>query len=192
MVTKKGAERGRAAAEPGIGGGENVDKIRDILFGNQMRDYERKFSRLEERIMTEVGRVREESSQRLEALERYLNQELESLSGRIKGEQNDRLDAQRGLADELAKSAEQLAKRIGELDDRLSGATRDLRQQILDQSKSLTEEMGARHAQASEALDRTAGELREQKVDRSALSGLLTELALRLSDESLLQSGEEG
>ena len=30
------------------GGAGNVDKIRDILFGNQMRDYEARFSRLEE------------------------------------------------------------------------------------------------------------------------------------------------
>ena len=28
----------------------NVDKIRDILFGSQMRDYDRRFSTLEERL----------------------------------------------------------------------------------------------------------------------------------------------
>ena len=28
----------------------NVDKIRDIIFGSQMRDYEKRFSRLDERL----------------------------------------------------------------------------------------------------------------------------------------------
>jgi len=192
VLDKEDAGASPPAQEEAIGDGEKVDKIRDILFGNQMRDYERKFSRLEERIMTEVGRVREESSQRLEALERYLNTELESLSERLKGEQDGRLDAQRGLADELARTGEQLGKRLGELDDRFGSTARDLRQQILEQSKSLTEEMGVRYAQLREALDHAAEDLHEQKVDRAALSGLLTELALRLSDDSLPDSrGEE-
>ena len=30
--------------------GANVDKIRDILFGSQMRDYEKRFSRLEDNV----------------------------------------------------------------------------------------------------------------------------------------------
>ena len=45
-----------AAAQLGNGplpGGEvvGVDKIRDLLFGNQMQDYDRRFSKLEERFL---------------------------------------------------------------------------------------------------------------------------------------------
>lgn len=32
-------------------GGGNLDKVRDILFGTQMRDYEKRFNRMEERFM---------------------------------------------------------------------------------------------------------------------------------------------
>ena len=54
----KGGHMGTAASRqqeenPGNGElreGQNVDKIRDILFGNQMRDYEKRFARLEERV----------------------------------------------------------------------------------------------------------------------------------------------
>ncbi len=38
----------------------NVDKIRDILFGNQMRDYDAKFARLEERLQAEAAELRVE------------------------------------------------------------------------------------------------------------------------------------
>ena len=41
----------------------NVDQIRDILFGGQMRDYERRFEELEERMKRETERNR-----RLQAL----------------------------------------------------------------------------------------------------------------------------
>lgn len=34
-----------------LAGGGNLDKVRDILFGTQMRDYEKRFNRMEERFM---------------------------------------------------------------------------------------------------------------------------------------------
>ena len=36
-------------------GAGNVDKIRDILFGSQMRDYETRFARLEETLAKEIS-----------------------------------------------------------------------------------------------------------------------------------------
>ncbi len=184
-----GGENAGGEASSGV---ENVDKIRDILFGNQMRDYERKFTRLEERIMKEVTRLREESSKRLNDLEGYVNKEIGSLGARLKNEQNDRAEGEKRLADELSKAIKLMEKKLTEMDNQFDDVTRELRQQILDQSKTLSEEIGRKYDETSNALDRTAGELREDKVDRSALSGLLTELALRLSDTSMLSQGESG
>ena len=45
--------------------GGNLDKVRDLLFGGQMRDYDRKFARLEERLVKETAesaRGREEAA----------------------------------------------------------------------------------------------------------------------------------
>ena len=38
--------------------GQNVDKIRDILFGAQMRDYDKRFARLEDRLMKDAEALR--------------------------------------------------------------------------------------------------------------------------------------
>jgi len=46
---------------------DNVDKIRDILFGNQMRDFDRKFHQLEERISSELDSLRKESALQMES-----------------------------------------------------------------------------------------------------------------------------
>lgn len=69
-----------------IVGAGNVDKIRDILFGSQMRDDELNSLRMEERIAKEISGLREESTNRFDTLEGYLNEELEALSDRLKGE----------------------------------------------------------------------------------------------------------
>jgi hypothetical protein len=172
-----------------IVGAGNVDKIRDILFGSQMREYERKFQRMEERMGKEISALREESTKRIDTLEGYVNKELEALGDRLKGEQSQRTESVEELTTEIAKTAKLLEKKIGELEDTLGKNNRDLRQQILDQSKSLSGDIGKRYEETNAALDRAAGELREDKVDRSALSEMLTELALRLSNDHSLIAG---
>ena len=49
--------------------GTNVEKIRDILFGSQMRDYEKRFQRLEERLTKDAEALREELKKRFDGLE---------------------------------------------------------------------------------------------------------------------------
>ena len=40
--------------------GANVDKIRDILFGSNMREYEKRFARLEERLTKSSDALRDD------------------------------------------------------------------------------------------------------------------------------------
>ena len=70
---------------PGVGttaddlaeaGPDNVEKIRDIIFGGQMRDYDRRFSRLEERVLKETSDLRSEITRRLQELEDFAKQEF--------------------------------------------------------------------------------------------------------------------
>ena len=57
--------------------GANVDKIRDILFGAQMRDYDKRFARLEDRLMKDADALREEMRKRLDALENLQHASVE-------------------------------------------------------------------------------------------------------------------
>src|SRR5436190_16862381 len=74
-------------------GAGNVDKIRDILFGTQMRDYDTRFSRLEETVAKETAEIRDSSRRRLDQLEQYIKREFEALELRIKAEREERAEA---------------------------------------------------------------------------------------------------
>ncbi len=55
-----------------LAGGGNLDKVRDILFGGQMRDYEKRFNRLEDRLVKECSSIRDDIKKRLDSLEMYV------------------------------------------------------------------------------------------------------------------------
>src|ERR1700691_4937341 len=73
--------------------GANVDKIRDILFGSQMRDYEKRFVKLEDRLIKDAEALRDEMNKRFQSLEGFVQKELESLGHRLKGEKSERSEA---------------------------------------------------------------------------------------------------
>ncbi|MFN0169096.1 MAG: hypothetical protein ACKV22_21945 [Bryobacteraceae bacterium] len=166
-----------------IQGAGNVDRIRDILFGSQMRDYETRFSRLEETVVKETAEIRESNRRRFDQLEQYIRKELEAVENRIKAEREDRSDTASQHSRELAELGESLRRRLRDLDDRGATVERDLRSQLLQQSKDLTDAMHARLDETAGLLEKRFQELRQGKTDRAALATLFTELALRLNDQ---------
>src|SRR5208282_5649573 len=113
-----------------IQGGGNVDKIRDILFGSQMRDYEARFARLEETLVKETQDIRETNRRRFDQLETYIKREFETVQTRFKAERDERLDVAAQHSRELKDLGDSLSRRIRDLDDRSSAAERDLRSQM--------------------------------------------------------------
>jgi hypothetical protein len=164
-------------------GGGNLEKIRDILFGTQMRGYEARFAALEEALAKETAEIRETSRRRFEQLESYIKKELELLQTRWKAERDERSDAAVQHSRELRELGESLSRRVRDLDERGTAVERDLRSQLLQQAKDLSDDIQARHEAVGTLLEKRFQELRQGKTDRAALASLFNEVALRLNDQ---------
>jgi DUF438 domain-containing protein len=162
----------------------SLDKVRDILFGNQMREVEKRFARLEERLISESVNLREETKKRLDVIENYLKQEVESLSSRLKSEQGLRNESLAALTEDSRKITTALEKKLTQFDEQVSTNQRELREQILQQSKELQGDIHHKYQEMLGLLQREADELRNAKTDRSTLANLLSELAIRLNSQS--------
>jgi hypothetical protein len=155
--------------DPGPG---NIYKIRDILFGSNMRDYEQRFARLEEALKKESTDLRETTRRHLEALESFVHKELAALEVRLNTER-----------DERSAIAASILKKIGEMESHEAQAKREIRNDLLQQSKELTAAIRAKGEELIVLLERRAQELQHAKTDRAALAGLFNEVALRLTDQ---------
>ena len=168
--------------KPAADGGadRNVDQIRDILFGGQMRDYERRFQDLNQRFEAELTRMREAQEKRLAQIDKRLDDQLDKLGKLVRQEIEDRngaiddlesrlQQAARTARAEVNKALDALAQEIARSDERLRGEIAELGASVQ-----------ARAGEADSALARTGAELRAEKVGRDDLAALLTEFALRL------------
>ena len=158
-------------------GGESIEKVREILFGGQVRGFEKRFSVLEERLRKEVSALTSEISKRFDSLENYVRKEIASLGEQLKTEQNLRNKSVK----ELSRRLDNTDKDLAELEDKSTAAQRDLRQQILEQSKALRNEGRKQHKELSAALDKAIEQLRTDKTNRSDLAALLVDMAMSLN-----------
>ncbi|MEA5602172.1 hypothetical protein [Nostoc sp. UHCC 0252] len=164
--------------------GRNLDKVREILFGNQIRDTERRFTRLEEHLIKELGNVRDETRKRLDALEIYIKQEVDSLTQRLKNEQLERDSQLKAVVEESKTTSIFLEKKITQFEEQNTNNQRELREQILNQSKNLQDDIQQKSQEILTLLEREAQELRRDKTDRSHLAAIFAELAMRLNAEN--------
>src|SRR5215510_8427023 len=102
------------------GPGENVDRIRDILFGAQMREYAQRFRQLEERIARETGELKAEVRRHLEFVESHTRQETEALAERLGSERSERAESAERISRELSEAVKSLEERLRQSDDQVS------------------------------------------------------------------------
>jgi len=162
---------------------DSVDRIRDILFGAQVRQYDQRFHGVEEMIKSEVAKLREETRKANETLEQYVKKGLESLIAQLKAEQKERSDSSNDLSRKLDNLNKTLDKKINRLEETTNAGRLDLQEQILQQSKNLMQEIQQLHAELTATLRKAVQELRKEKADRMALGNLFNEIGLRLKEE---------
>jgi hypothetical protein len=176
---------------PSVGATENVDRIREILFGSQMREYGQRFAQLEERLLRETGELKTEVRRRLDSLEAYTRQEVEALADRLKTERNERTETMDRTSREASEATRALERRLLQFDEQVSKDMRDLRQLILERHRNLSDELTQCVGKSEMLQNRRLEELRANAVDRMALASLLAEVALRIRGESLVPGVED-
>lgn len=184
------AAKAALASAPASADPPGVDKIRELLFGNQMQDYDRRFSVLEDRFQQKMRDIEGESSRSLGILESSIKKQLESLAGQVRQEQDLRADADKELGHGLRELIQGFEKRLAQISDRLAGLERDFTQRLGQESQTLRDEVRRRNDDTRATIERMFAELSHVKTDRNLLAGLFVEIARCLNQDITSKGGK--
>ena len=165
------------AAEPQP---ESLDKVRDILFGSQMRAVEGRLQGMEERLRQEHEALRSDFNKQTESLDAFIRSEVQVLTERLAAERTKRTEELKSLAAEIKEAIRALEKRHVKLEEAASMADAALRDQLLLQSTDAAAELAKLGERLTAELSRSHQELKSTKTDSATFAGLLTEVASRL------------
>lgn len=161
----------------------NLDKIRDILFGAQAREYERRFAQLEQHLIREATDLRNDVKRRFENLDLYIKKEVDALTSRLTKEQEVRGESVRKLTQDLTQLTANFDEKARQLEKKASQSQSHVLQQLMERTTELATDVRTRHAEATLALDRAVRDLRAEKTDRATLAAILMEASQRLSND---------
>ncbi len=162
---------------------QNLDQIRNILFGSQTKQTEKHISQLSELLNKEVDSIKTDVKNRFESFESFVKQELNSLSEQLKMEKEHRTKGINEPEVDLHKNHKSLEKADDDLKESLINSKKDFNQQLLDQSKNIRNEIQTKIENMTGSLKKFHEDLNNDKVDKLALADFLTEISLRLKDE---------
>lgn len=181
-VVDEQAQCGDGSPTPS-GSTENVERIREILFGPQIREYGQRLSRIEERLSHETAELKAEVRRHLDSMEAYTHQEVSDIGDRLRIERGERAELDTRLSRTLADSMKSLERRLIESDERVANTLRDLRQTTFDRMKGVLDDLSEQVRILEASQNRHLEELRNRSLDRLEFASLLTELALRVRGE---------
>ena len=181
--TKRTPAAARAADAPPPADGvapESLDKVRDILFGGQMRAVESRLQGLEERLLREQQAMRADFTKQLGALETSANRQLEQLGEKLTAERTARIAELKTTSKELADALRSLEKRHTRLEELSGTADAELRDGLLQHSRAVSNEIEKLSQRTAADLNREVLGLRTDKLDIAAMSSLFTDMAGKL------------
>jgi len=177
-MAKKQTRNQSGAAVENVDG--NVDKIREILFGGQMRDYEQRFADLEKRLGKNIERIAADIDKRMDRLEAFARREVEKIAEQLKEERKARREEGKRGGKELKELAGEIESRCAELEEQIGGETQEIRDLLVEQGEQFTGMIGETHSQLSENLQAETRSMAEESVARDDLASLLADVAARL------------
>jgi hypothetical protein len=160
-----------------------VDKIRELLFGNQMQDYDRRFAVLDERFQQRMRDMEAESARSLGALESSIKKQLESIASQVRQEQDLRSDADKELGRGLREQLQALDKRLGQVSDQVATLEREFTERLGHEVQALRDDIRRRNDDMRATMERMFSELGNVKTDRNLLAGLFVEIARCLNQD---------
>lgn len=165
----------------------NISRIRDIIFGNEMREFSRRFRTLERSLENH----KREIDERYSALEARLSNQFDLMRGEIR----------QGLQEIERKSAErndELSQQYQTDFRRLSDTIDSNQREVSDHVSRFVAEQGSRLAELREQIHRSHEQMRHDlmeecdtldgnKVSRYDLGDSLIALGMRLKDDTILE-----
>jgi hypothetical protein len=153
-----------------------IEKVREILFGSQIRELETHMDQMEDRLSKEIAQMREHHDAQLALLESFVRMEFKALSQRYQRIVED-LDGGLQATEEIKEEVRQdLAGRIENLDRRRSEVAREVHGRFGKQVDDLLDKLGSIRGELMNLVVRGGYKLLEDKTIRDALAAILADL----------------
>ncbi len=158
----------------------SLEKVRDILFGAQSREFDQRVQALEQRLLQESANLREEVTCSLESLKAHFTQEVSKLTHDIQEEKAGRKNSLADVEKVIQSLQANIEGQFSNLTQQTIQQHAAIEQQITQEKTALNKNYDQRFAELQQQFQESLQLLKKEKTDRAVLAEMLMDLALRL------------
>jgi len=158
---------------------ENISKIRDILFGNNLTELERRLQKTEESLRQQSQNIDSKLSEHIDGTKVKIDDAFEKLASRLEGEKSSNETTISTLRDEV----QQLKATVSTFKEEMAREQFAMKRAVEDQLNLLSKQQKQATENLQSQLIERIEELRISKVERSALAVLLSDIAMQLVEK---------
>lgn len=161
----------------------HLERIKDILFGDQSRDYNQKLIELEEKASRENCNLKEDFQGKIDTLTVYIQSKFETSNDQIHLEKTERTDSFKQFSEQYLHSHELLAEQINSLDQKISAIANTLREEMSIKSKTISDELRQKSNELLGSIEREVQILNDSsRAERRKLASCFVELSQHLEE----------
>ncbi|MGE0050803.1 MAG: hypothetical protein AB7S49_04695 [Arcobacter sp.] len=163
----------------------NVDQIREILFGSQTRELNKRFEKLESDFKRSFDEVKNKIEQNQKDFNLRLDNEVELISKKIKNLTTQQQEEISDIRDNELKQEKRIQNSMDILNDELSAKHEQLYKEQLENRNNLQEEMNNLKNELFDIMEIKLQELSDLKLSRDDAAEIMMETAMRLKGNQL-------
>lgn len=169
----------------------NIDQIRDIIFGAQLREYNGRFEKIEsdllsmhQELLDRINEVRANYSTELRVAVEALDKKLKTLQTSTDEERQD-------LRAQIERTHRKSSASFDKLNSDLEASTTSIRDDLTETKAKMQEDMRGLRTYVQEELDRRLSAIGNMKISRDDMAEILFELGMRLKGTEFVPELEE-
>lgn len=179
-------------------GFNNIDQIRELLFGTQIKQFTSRLDSLEtalkeqkEETEKQIKSLKLETDRGLQKLQQALSTEVQtsirSLTEEVKAIKDKETQEKIEIEDKIESISKRLSTNVATLDEAIDKQTRSLRDDVLSSHRKLQGDISKMKQQLFENFEKRLGTLTSSKINREDMAEMLFEIVLKLKGTENLQ-----
>ena len=158
------AKVSEAPRTPGPDVGTELEKVRDLLFGSQLREQQ---ASVESRLQESLEDLRTTVERKIQSFQDSFTSKVDKMASRVDTEATQRLSGYNVLEEKLQKIQETLDARLAEHKEWIETTVKAVEDRIAKRDESVRAELAT-----------------QRRTDRQAFSKLLTEMSRQMDEDS--------
>ncbi|MFV0269337.1 MAG: hypothetical protein ACK5HT_19610 [Draconibacterium sp.] len=159
---------------------ENIGKIRDILFGNNITEFERRFQELENKLRLESEKIIKDFNAQFDEFNKTFTGHID----KFEADRKKLIEENKQVLNDLSKQVELNRTALQAFQEEASSNYADMKRSQAEQVLNLKKQMDEQNRDLQNSMLAETQKLGIDKVDRKSLALLLSDLALTISGDN--------